>query len=41
MDGRGLAVLASLGTWGAERRPHGKVVWAEIPVPLSPRWTQE
>ncbi|MGA4544415.1 hypothetical protein ACPA54_30950 [Uniformispora flossi] len=39
VDGRGLAILESLGQWGAERRSCGKVVWAEIPIPLNPRWT--
>lgn len=39
VDGRGLAILESLGRWGAERRPCGKVVWAVIPIPLNPRWS--
>lgn len=39
VDGRGLALLEALGRWGAERKPYGKVVWAEIPIPLDTRWT--
>ncbi|WTX00740.1 hypothetical protein OG216_10840 [Streptomycetaceae bacterium NBC_01309] len=40
VDGRGLAVLECLGRWGAERRPAGRVVWAEIPIPLNSRWSE-
>ncbi|WP_436788645.1 ATP-binding protein [Yinghuangia sp. YIM S10712] len=35
VHGRGLALLEALGTWGSERRSCGKVVWAEIPVPVA------
>ena len=30
MTGRGLSLVSSLATWGVDRRPVGKVVWAEI-----------
>jgi len=37
VHGRGLALLEALGRWGTERRSCGKVVWAEIPVPVTAR----
>jgi anti-sigma regulatory factor (Ser/Thr protein kinase) len=33
-NGRGLAIVDSLSrAWGVQRQPHGKQVWAEVPIP--------